>query len=318
MAAKKVLKSSTKRKIKVFAILLTCSFVAWLISQLSETYTDDITFALNYVNPPDSLMLMDSSRDEVTLTVRGSGWKFLGSRFSSGTLDVDLGRVSYNRGRYYLRERNYREQLARALPDAMIIVQMDSDSLLLNFSPLVKKKVLVVPGVKLQLAQNYLLERGLEVVPDSVTLTGPEQELDTVRSIHTEQVEMKDISESFVRSLRLERPETLVNTTFSAVEVEVRAEVFRFSEKILNIPIEVINLPQGAQVKTFPNTVEVLCKARLETLKGITPDDFRVVADLEEVAEDSPFLPLQMVQRPEGIPSIQMMQLQVEYILKRE
>ncbi len=298
--------------------MLTCSFVAWLISQLSETYTDDITYTLNYVNPPDSLMLMDSSRDEITLTVRGSGWKFLGTRFSSGTLDVDLSRVSYNRGRYYLRERNYREQLAKALPESMNIVQMDADSLLLNFSRLVKKKVPVVPGVKLQLAQNYLLESDLEVVPDSITLTGPEQELDTIREIRTEQVELREVSERVVRSLKLEKPATLSNTKYSIGEVQVRAEVFRFSEKILDIPVEVINLPEGARVKTFPNSVEVLCKARLETLKGINPGDFRVVADMEEVQEDSPFIPLQMIRRPDGVPSIQMMQLQVEYILKRE
>jgi hypothetical protein len=318
MAAKKVMKGSTKRKIKVFAILLTCSFVAWLLSQLSETYTDDITFSLNYVNPPDSLMMMGASRDEVTLTVRGSGWQFLGSRFSSGTLNVDLSRVSYNRGRYFLRERNYGDQLASALPKAMTIVKMDSDSLLFRFSRLVKKKVPVIPGVRLQLAQNYLMEKDLEVTPDSVTLTGPHQELDTVREIRTVALELREISESFVRSLQLEKPERLSNTFYSTGEVQVKGEVFRFSEKILDVPVEVINLPEGVQVKTFPNSVEVLCKARLETLKGIESSDFRIVADLAEVHEDSPFLQVRMDQKPEGVPGIQMMQLQVEYILKRE
>ncbi len=318
MAAQKVLKGSTKRKIKVFALLLTCSFVAWLISQLSEAYTDQITFRLNYVHVPDSLLLMQASRDDVTLTVRGSGWQFLGSRFSSGTLNIDLSHVSYSRNRFFLREQNYREQLTASLPGAMSIVRVNTDTLFFDFSRLVSKKVPVEPDIDLGLAQNFLLEKGLKVVPDSVILTGPERELDTIQGIKTKTLEISDVSESFTRTVPLVRPPSLSQTKYSASEVRLSAEVFRFSEKILEIPVEVIHLPEGTQIRTFPNTVEVLCKARLERLKEITASDFRVEADLDEVQDASSFLTVRLVMRPEGVPSIQLLQNQVEYILKRE
>ncbi len=318
MGAKKVLKGSTKRKIKVFAVLLTSSFLAWLISQLSETYTDQITFRLNYVHVPDSLLLMNASQKDVTLTVRGSGWKFLGSRFSSGTLDIDLSKVTLNKNRFFLRERDYMEQLASAIPQAMSIVRVNSDTLYFDFSRLVSKKVPVVPALELNLAQNFLLEKELEVVPDSIILTGPEQELDTLREVKTELLELNDVSESFTRTLQLVRPETLQQTRLNVGEVRLSAVVFRFSEKILDVPVDVINLPEGTQIRTFPNTVEVLCKARLEKLKEITATDFRAEANLEEVQDNSAFLQVRLVHQPEGIPSIQLLQRQVEYILKRE
>ncbi|NER11070.1 YbbR-like protein [Muriicola jejuensis] len=318
MTAKKVLKGSTKRKIKVFAILLTCSFMAWLISQLSETYTDQVTFKLNYVRVPDTLLLMGASQDDVSLAVRGSGWQFLGSRFSSGTLNINLSKVTYNRGRFFLGEQNYREQLSSALPDAMSVVRWNTDTLFFEFSRLVSKKVPVIPEIELNLAQDYLLERDLEIMPDSVLITGPEKELDTLMAVRTEAVELNEVSESFSRTLRLIRPASLTQTRYNAAEVVVKAEVFRFSEKILEIPVEVINLPEGTQIRTFPNTVEVLCKARLETLKSITSSEFRAEADLGEAQDASPFLPVRLVQQPENVPSIQLLQRQVEYILKRE
>lgn len=318
MVAKKALKGSTKRKIKVFAVLLTCSFLAWLISQLSESYTDQITFKLNYVNVPDSLLLMNASQENVTLTVRGNGWKFLGSKFSSGTLDIDLGKVSLNKNRFFLRERDYVEQLSSAIPEAMSIVRVNSDTLFFDFSRLVSKKVPVVPALELNLAQNFLLEKELEIIPDSIVLTGPEQELDTLKEIMTESIELGEVSESFTRTLQLVRPETLQQTRLSQGEVQLSAEVFRFSEKIIEVPVQVINLPEGTQIRTFPNTVEVLCKARLERLKEISASDFRAEADLEEVQDNSAFLAVRLVHQPDGVPSIQLLQRQVEYILKRE
>lgn len=318
MATNKVLKGSTKRKIKVFAILLTCSFAAWFISQLSETYTDKVTFDLIYTRLPDSLMLMGASHKEATLTVRGSGWQFLGSRFSSKNLNISLEKVYYNGVRYYLREQDYRQQLSSVLPGDMSIVQIDADTLFFDFSRLVKKKVPVIPDIHLELAQNYLLEQQPRVFPDSVVLIGPAQELDTVREIRTVLLELTGLSDSFERMLLLDKPAALANTNMGVSEVQVRGEVFRFSEKILDIPVEVIGLPAGTQIRTFPDKVEVLCKARLETLKEISPSDFRIVVNLEEMQENSAFLPVHLEHQPEGIPSIQLLQQQVEYILKRE
>jgi len=318
MAAKKVLKGATKRKVKVFVVLLVSSFVAWLISQLSEIYTERITFELEFTNVPDSLMLMSASSNEVRLTVRGSGWQFLGSRFSSGQLSIDLGEVVNSNSKYYLREQNYRDQVASALPEAMSIVQMDTDTIFFDFSRLIDKKIPVEPDLKLQLAQNYLLEGEIEVIPDSIVVRGPAQELDTLMQVFTERIELTDVSENLERTLKLIRPVSLANTRFEIEEVKVKADVFRFSEKILDVPVEVVNLPEETQVRTFPNSVEVLCKARLDQLKELSPSDFRVVADLQEVQENSTFLPIRLVQKPEDVPNAQLLQVQVEFILKRE
>ncbi|NNL39977.1 MAG: hypothetical protein HKO75_08965, partial [Flavobacteriaceae bacterium] len=46
--------------------------------------------------------------------------------------------------------------------------------------------------------------------------------------------------------------------------------------------------------------------------------DFRAIADLEDVQENSAFLPVRLVQQPEGVPSSQLLQDRVEFILKRE
>lgn len=318
MAAKQVLKGATKRKVKVFVILLFCSFLAWFISKLSDKHTDKTTFDLVYENVPDSLFFLGASKDNLSITVRGSGWQFLGSRFTTRKLSIDLSEMGNRGDKFYLSEQVYRKQIESKLPEAMTILQMDQDTLFFNFTRMISKKVPVHADVAIDLAQNYLMDGDLVLSPDSVMLRGPFQEIDTIQRAVTEPVVLSEITTSFTRTLSLLKPSDLLHAVYQPNSVTLSATVFRFSEKIFKVPVEVANLPEGTQIRTFPNTVEVLCKARIERLKEILPSDFRIIADLADIKEDSPFLPLYLIQQPDSLPSVQMRQSQVEFILKRE
>jgi len=318
MATKQVLKGTTKRKVKVFVILLFCSFLAWFVSKLSDTHTDRATFELVYNNIPDSLFFLGASKDNLTITAKGSGWQFLGSRFATRKISIDLDEMSNRGNKYFLAEPVYRKQIESKLPDAMTILQMDQDTLFFDFTRMISKKIPVRADVTIDLAQNYLMDGDLQLSPDSVVLRGPLQEIDTIKEARTETVVLSDVTDSFERTLQLMQPSDLVHAVYENQSVTLSATVFRFSEKIFEIPVEVANLPEGTQIRTFPNTVEVLCKATVERLKEIVPSDFRIVADLADIKEDSPFLPLYLIQQPDSVPSVQMRQSQVEFILKRE
>jgi hypothetical protein len=318
MTAKQVLKGATKRKVKVFVILLFCSFLAWLVSKLSDTHTDRTTFELVYTNIPDSLFFLGASKDNLTITARGSGWQFLGSRFGTSKLSIDLNDMIYRGNKYFLPAQEYRKQIESKLPEAMTILQMDQDTLFFDFTLMISKKVPVRVDATIDLAQNYIMYGDLQLSPDSVVIRGPLQEIDTIKEARTEALVLSDISDSFKRSLQLLKPSDLVHAVYEQPIVTLSATVFRFSEKIFQVPVEVANLPEGTQIRTFPNTVEVLCKASVERLKEIVPSDFRVIADLADIKEDSPFLPLYLTEQPDSLPSVQMRQSQVEFILKRE
>ncbi|NNJ88895.1 MAG: YbbR-like domain-containing protein [Eudoraea sp.] len=318
MVAKQVLKGAAKRKVKVFVILLFFSFLAWFISKLSDQHTDRATFELVYNNIPDSLFFVGASKVNLTITARGSGWQFLGSRFRTRKLIIDLDEMSYRSNNYFMAEPVYRKQIESKLPDAMTILQMDQDTLFFEFTRMISKKVPVRADVTIDLAQNYLMDGDLQINPDSVVLRGPLKELDTITEAHTEAIVLSDVTDSFKRTLQLLQPSDLIHAVYEKQNVTLSATVFRFSEKIFQIPVEVVNLPEGTQIRTFPNTVEVLCKARVERLKEIVSADFRIIADLADIKEDSPFLPLSLVQQPDNLPSVQIRQSRVEFILKRE
>ena len=116
----------------------------------------------------------------------------------------------------------------------------------------------------------------------------------------------------------LYKADSLENTTYSANSIKISGKVFRFSEKILELPVEVINLPEGAEIKTFPNTISVLCKAKIERLKDLGPSDFKLIADYAQAAKGAQQMTVRLTEKPEEVYSAQLLAGQVEFILKRE
>ena len=167
----------------------------------------------------------------------------------------------------------------------MTLLEADRDTLFFEFFRLYKKEVPVQSNVTVNLGQNYLLENDVTVSPKTIVLRGPKEEIETVNFVNTVNFEISDLTSDFESPVALSRPEGLENTTFSINSVMVSGKVFRFSEKIIDVPIRVINLPEGTEIRTFPDAVSVLCKARIDKLKELKTTDFEVIGDYNEVSK---------------------------------
>jgi YbbR domain-containing protein len=318
MEQKEVKRSNDKRKINIFLIFLLCSFLAWLVSRLSETYVDRTTFDLEYINVPDSLLLADNSLKNVDVRLRASGFQFLGFNYNSKKVEVDLSNMANNQSKYYVTQLDFRKQIESQLSGSITLLEVDRDTLFLDFYKVELKKVPISPNISLNPAQNYLVDGKLKLEPSLISISGPKKELDLVNSVSTSEVELNEITEDFSIVVELVLPEELKNLVLSEKKVKISGNVFRFSEKLIEIPVEVINLPEGTQIKTFPNTVAVLCKARIDRLKDISPVEFKVVANFQDQRGENQNLQVSLIEKPNDVYSVQLMRNEVEFILKRQ
>jgi len=318
MEQNEVKRSNDKRKINIFLIFLLCSFLAWLVSKLSETYVDRTTFDLEYINVPDSLLLSDNAIKNVDVRLRASGFQFLGLNYNRKNIRIDLSAMTNNQSNFYITQLDFRKQIESQLSASMTLMEIDRDTLLLDFYKLETKEVSVSPNINLNPAQNYLVDGKLAIEPALIFISGPKEELDLVNSVSTSEVELNDISEDFSIVVELVLPEELKNSELSEKEVRISGNVFRFSEKVIEVPVEVINLPEGTQIKTFPSTLEVLCKARIDRLKDISPLDFKIVANFQEQRDKNKKLQVSLIEEPGNVYSVQLLKNEVEFILKRQ
>lgn len=305
-------------RVRDFLIFLALSFLAWMISRLSETYTQSVSFEMQYVQAPDSLILVSAPPGHLRLRIRANGFHLLRYQLSPARLQVSLSDIRRASGRYYLRSDAYRRQVEGQLDAGVGLLEMPSDTLFLDLQQLRSKTVPIQADVALDLAQNYMLEGALEVEPSTIHLLGPPEEIDTVTRLRTAPLRLSQVHESFSHSLALEAASRMPHTRFSANTVRVSARVFRFSETVVDVPITIVNMPDNYEIRTFPPTVGVLCRGRVESLKTLGPDDFRIEADFAAPDPQTGRLDLRLALKPDPIHEAVLLENSVEFIVRRE
>ncbi len=317
----KIQKGMKKRKVKLFFVFLVCSFFAWFISNLSESFTSNTTFDLNFIGVPENKMLLSASKEKLDVKLEAVGFQFLRFNFNTKTVDIDLSKVNKSTGRYFVTKNQYQKQIEKQLSSSMQLVQIVDDTLFFDFSEVITKELPVEPVLEMTFKQNYILDGKVKVDPATISLTGPVDEVASVSLLKTPKIELTDLSSDFSRTAMVITPDTLLNSSFSGERVTVSGKVSRFSEKIIKVPVQVLNLPKNMNITTFPEEVEILCKAKLSDLKKMSSGDFKVVADYNEVIkanEKTNKLSVTLQMTPENIFGANLIQNQVAYILRKK
>ncbi|WP_158979370.1 CdaR family protein [Cellulophaga sp. L1A9] len=294
--------------------------MSWFINKLSEDYTGRATFDVVYVNVPDSLLFVGASKDHIDVKLKASGFTFLGFGFKNKTVTIDVSKAEQKDDAYIVPRSVYQLQIEKQLPHSMEFLGVDEgDAIVLEIYELKRKKVPVMQRLKIDFSQNYMLEGAIIISPDSILVKGPGKVLEEIESIQTEVKKISNVTEDFSEELLLQTPENTDNITYLTAKVFVKGKVVRFSEKIIEAPIKVINLPDNFEIKLFPDTVKIVCKAKIDDLKDLKTTDFSVVADYNLIQDDAKHaIVLKLETFPEYLSDIRLMSNEVRYILKRK
>ncbi|SDS31104.1 hypothetical protein SAMN05192545_1164 [Maribacter dokdonensis] len=308
-----------KRKVKIFLIFLLCASLAWLINKLSLTYTSNTSFKVEYINIPDDFLLATSPKDEIAVRLKAVGFQFLGYELKPKHIQLDVSKVMYDNDRYYLTSDQIRIQLEAQLSNSSALVDFESDAIYFDFTSLETKKIPVEAVLQLDFSANHILEGNIKVDPDSIQVSGPKSQIDSITVVRSMKVIKDNLNSSFVEDVDLNLPKNLNGTSFSDHKVQISGKVVKFSEKLLAVPVQVINLPDNVQVRTFPEVVEVRCQGTLDHLKELEEEDFVVEADYAKTnKETGNRLSIQLVQYPKTLHNVVLSVNEVEFILRRE
>ncbi|WP_169311415.1 CdaR family protein [Cellulophaga algicola] len=316
----KIKNSLQKRKVKIFLIFLFFSSMSWFINKLADDYTGRAAFDVVYTNVPDSLLFVGASKDHIEVKLKASGFTFLGFGFKNKTVTIDVSKAEKKDDVYRIPRSVYQLQIEKQLPQSMEFLGVDEgDAIVLEIYTLKTKKVPVIERLKINFSQNFMLDGAVLLSPDSILVKGPEKVLNEIESIQTEVKTISNVTEDFSEELLLQTPENTDNITYLTTKVFVKGKVVRFSEKIIEVPIKVLNLPEDFEIKLFPDTVKIVCMAKIDDLKELQVSDFNVVADYNAIQDESQHtILLKLELAPDFLSNIRLMSNEVRYILKRK
>lgn len=320
----KELRKKSGQKVLVFLFFVAISTLIWFFNALGKDYSTYISFPVRYNNIPAGKVLVNKLPERLLLRVNAKGntiFKYkLGSNINPVVFDVKSfapdNMTQSGKQEFFVLTSLARERLQGQLNQDIQITDIEPDTLFFKFANTLSKTVNVTADVSVSLKKQYMQKGDIRINPDSITISGPGNIIDTINTVTTEFYHFKNIEDTVSKTLDII---PINNVKFSEDEARVTINVERFTESEVQIPVRVINLPDTIQLKTFPRQVTVTFRVGLTDYEKISPEMFRAVVKFDSVLLYNPpkKLDVHLERYPGFITTVNYNPTSVDFILEK-
>lgn len=306
------------KKLRMFFIFLVLSIIFWTLSKLSKEYIHTVAFNVKYINATNDKLLQNKPVDKLSVALKTSGFKLLGYNINSSNLKIDLKKIEQKAGKFYYETNKHLSEFQTQLSSEETIIKINPDTLFFDFGKLKHKVINVIPVININYKPGYNLLDKIEVLPKTITITGAERQIDSMQSIHTELLELNNISSKFKKKIKLAIPKSLDKIHFSETEIEVIGRVKKFTEGKTEVVFEIKNLPEGFNISTFSKTIALTYKVSLENFNKIHASDFKIVCDYKKTQKENlNYLVPVVIKKSNLVSDVKITPKKIEFLIKR-
>lgn len=305
-----------RANVKTFGFFLLFSAIIWILVQFSKEYTQVVEIPVKYVNAPLDKSLADKP-SALDLRLQEKGFVLLWDfKIFRPKLTIDLSKAEViDKQLVYVLQKHTDEiegQLDVDLEDSNFI----KDSIKIDFQPKQDKKVKVVPRIKLSYAVGYSASEQVSLTPDSIKVSGPENVIDTIHEVPTQDLKINNISKDLSGKVKIDTS-GLGMLSFYQNSVQYSQQVQKFTEGKLEVPVEVLNVPGSMNLVIFPKTVMVYYQVNLKDYEMVEADDFRVICDYNSVQPGDDYLLAEVVDKPDFVTNVRLNERKIQFVIKR-
>ena len=302
------------RRILVVISTILIGVFLWLSVSLREQFTVSVDAPLTIDEVPTGMAIRSAVPRHIQMKLRGEGWRLAGL-FMGSALKVNIPYASLTPGNRIITINQIVErvsfspgiQLLRATPDTVAVV----------LDRVASKRVPVVPDIAVSFREGYGQVGPVQLIPDSVTMTGAETVLRQITEWKTAHAEFPDLKAPI---------ETMVSVAHGdgpAVqclppELQVHINVQPFAEKVFGgLPVEITDTPPNREVIFIPPKMEVVARGGIRQLASLMPVDFRVAVPFDRILADTTGTVLPDVHPPSGIQIVTHRPEKLQYIVRK-
>lgn len=305
-----------KSSLKTFSFFLVFSTVVWFLVQFSKTYTQLIEIPVNYINVPLDKSISEDRPQNISLQLQETGFSIYYYKIFNPELTVDLAKADVRDMDLVYAVQDHvtdiEQQLQVDLDDSRII----QDEVIVPFQFKKEKTIQIKPHIDISYAAGYNADEPVKVTPDSVKISGPENMVDTISAIQTMELDLTKVNKDLNGTVKLDTT-GYGKISFYENSVKYFQKVEKFTEGNAEIPVEVINIPNGLNLAYFPKSVVVYYQVNLKHFDKVNKADFRVVCDYSEINQGDDFMVAKIVEKPEQITNLRLNERQIQFVIKR-
>lgn len=302
---------------KSFIGFLIASFLIWMLINLSKPSSTIVNYTVSFVEMPQDKMLQEDPIKEVSLLVKGSGFKLLSAGLSNRNINVSAKNVQKkSANNFFLVTDNQRVEIQKQLVSGLSLQGVLQDTIFLKLGSLKSKKVPVVPSLDIAYKLGYNKSEDVKIIPDSVLISGPELQLKKVNSLQMAKLILREVSEDVTKKMPLVMSKEVDKVKMSFNEVELQIKVDKFTEGEFEIPVVVKNISSNKKINIFPKRVKVVFKVGLKDFNKITADSFKIVCNYEQVKENElTYLIPELEAKPSKVSSVRIIPSRIDFLI---
>ena len=275
-------------QIKRLLYSFVIAFIFWFFIKSEDTYSITTSIPLVARNLQEQKTYKEEVPESIIVTLKGSGRAFIWLRFFDNFYEdykavIDLSSIAdeynFELDQYY---KNNKEKIV--LPESLeleFVEVISPRSIKINLDQYLVKKVPIKSEVIVSTAPGYI-QVGEEVFsPDSISIGGPQEIVDTINFVKTQKDTLVNLVSSIDSEFLIINPDRVVD--FDPKKVEGFINIQPISETIVTgIPVKLINKPNDINVFVNPATVSLTIVGGLDQIASIVSTDIEVLINFEK------------------------------------
>ena len=275
-------------QIKRLLYSFVIAFIFWFFIKSEDTYSVTTSIPLVARNLQEQKTYKEEVPESIIVTLKGSGRAFIWLRFFDNFYEdykavIDLSSIAdeynFELDQYY---KNNPEKIVLPASLELEFVEVISPrSIKINLDQYLVKKVPIKSEVIVSTAPGYI-QAGEEVFfPDSISIGGPQEIVDSINFVKTQKDTLVDLVSSIESEFLIINPDKVVD--FDPKKVKGFIDIQPISETIVTgIPVKLINKPNDVNVFVNPATVSLTIVGGLDQIASIVSTDIEVLINFEK------------------------------------
>ncbi|MCF4100938.1 YbbR-like domain-containing protein [Gillisia sp. M10.2A] len=305
-----------KGPLKTFLFFLGFSAFIWVIVQFSKDYTESLELPLQYVNVDKDKIILANNPDKLEVRIREKGFNIAWNKLFPPVVTIDISDAIQLDGMLLYDLEKQKAAILSQLNVDYNDANFLQNELKIHFQQRAVKKIKVQPNIELGYAVGYSALGGIQLSPDSVRVSGPENILDTLSYIYTKALKLQNISKDIKGKVKLDTS-GLGGVTLFQNEINYASKTDKFTEGQVDIPIELVNVPANTNVVIFPKQVKVYYQVSLNEFDNIKANQFRVIANFKDALDSDGYVLAEIVQQPALVNNVRLNKKKIQFVIKR-
>jgi YbbR domain-containing protein len=267
-------------RVKLIAVIMASIF--WFVVATESDYSYDSEVPILFVNLPADRIIVQQLPNVAKVRFQGSGKSLLALLFHRDAfIEIDLSLV---RDQTEIELKRDMVQLGRRGIPVTATQVLAPHTIAVKLGSLQKKMVPIKPAIQMEVPPGFTLVGDLELEPDSLAISGPDEFVSSLHEIQTVPREFRNVRRGFEERIALQALPDSMRIEMSFTSVQLKAEVQKIIElNLQEIPVRVQNAPSHLKVTAVPSTVAITVEGGERVLMQLTREDISAYIDYAQI-----------------------------------